>query len=350
MPNQGTYDVLIPALNPSGEFVSLAREILRRGARSLIVVDDGSDHAHLPVFERISDTPGATVLRHAVNLGKGAALKTGFNHFLLNSRGDDVALVTADSDGQHLPADVEKVAAEANRRANADLVLGARGFQGEVPFRSRVGNSATRFVFWALIGKPISDTQTGLRAVPRRLIERCLRLRSGGYDFEMDMLVACRELQINVAELRIETVYVDQNRHSHFNPLFDSMRIYFVFLRFLSSSLAAIAVDLSVFSMVFAATKALAVSIACARVAGGALNFTLNRSYVFQSREPAIVALAKYASLVLAFGVISYLLIDWIHRTFGWDVLLAKVCVEGSLFLVSFAAQRELVFWAKGSA
>ena len=102
----------------------------------------GSGPAFAPVFDA-ARRRGCVVLTHPVNRGKGAALKTGFAFIAEHAPGQEV--VCADSDGQHRPDDVLRVAACV--RDGADLVLGVRGFTGEVPLRSRFGNSLTRVLF-----------------------------------------------------------------------------------------------------------------------------------------------------------------------------------------------------------
>src|SRR6185436_13782275 len=114
------------------------------------------------------------------------------------------------------------------------------------PMRSAFGNNLTRGVFRFFTGQRLRDTQTGLRGLPVALCTRCLRVPLNGYDFELEMLmVAGREFRIT--EVPIETIYIEGNKSSHFNPLWDSLRVYFVFLRFCGSSLITAVVDNTVF-------------------------------------------------------------------------------------------------------
>ena len=85
----------------------------------------------------------------------------------------------------------------------------------------------------------LGDTQTGLRGVPATLIPHLLRLQSSGYEFELDMLIACKHQGCPVVQQPIRTIYLGRNRSSHFHPILDSMRIYLVLFRF--SLLAAVA-------------------------------------------------------------------------------------------------------------
>src|SRR4051794_18059528 len=106
---------LIPAFEPDHRMVELVDRLLALGADDLIVIDDGSHRDKQALFDGLARKTGVTVLRHAVNLGKGRALKTGLNHYLLNRGPESPGVVTLDADGQHLPEDVMKVALELER-------------------------------------------------------------------------------------------------------------------------------------------------------------------------------------------------------------------------------------------
>ena len=239
---------LIPAYNPDRLLVRLVQEMQRSGRLAeIIVVDDGSGEECRSIFARLAAIPGVTVLHHAVNLGKGAALKTGLNHFCF-AMPEGSGVVTADADGQHLPADVLRVAQRLEETGDR-LVLGSRQFAGGVPLRSRLGNVCTKYAFWGVMGKKLEDTQSGLRGIPQALARQLLRAKNSGYEFELDMLVHCRRTGVPIEACPIAAVYLDENRSSHFHPLFDSLRIYYVFLRFIAALLATAAVD---YSRVFA--------------------------------------------------------------------------------------------------
>ena len=107
-----------------------------------MIVDDGSGPGFRDIFASVAEFPKVQVLRHAVNLGKGAALKTAFNHVAVHLPGPG-GVVTADADGQHHPDDIERVARRLERHPDS-LVLGSRSFGKDVPLRSRFGNIATR--------------------------------------------------------------------------------------------------------------------------------------------------------------------------------------------------------------
>lgn len=222
--------VLIPAYKPADALVQLVTALGALPLSAVVVVDDGSGHQFDGRFAAVSGRPRVSVLRHAVNLGKGAALKTGLNHILCEWP-DVPGVVTADADGQHHPDDIRRVA-EAVAARHGELVLGVRELGTGVPLRSRFGNGAMRLFFRIAAGHPVRDTQTGLRGIPMALVPELLRLRSSGYEFEMEMLLVSKQLPVPIREIEIRTIYLNDNASSHFHPFFDSMRIYFALLRF----------------------------------------------------------------------------------------------------------------------
>ncbi len=334
--------ILIPAYQPGETLPALVLELLDRCPHPLIVVDDGSGPAFAAIFEEVAVHPRVHLLRHAVNLGKGAALKTGLNHALSQHPGV-AGVVTADADGQHSPEDILRVAARL-AASPGTLVMGVRAFAGDVPMRSRIGNRLTRVLMQSLIGQRLSDTQTGLRGIPAALIPHLLSLPSSGYEFELDMLIACKHQSCPVVEEPIRTIYLAGNQSSHFRPVYDSMRIYFLLLRFSLLSLVTAVLDNGVFALAFGATASIAQSQIAARLAAMVFNYLGARSLVFHSRQRHTVVLPKYVALVAFNGILSYSVIQLLHRKFGIATIPAKLIAEGLLFIANFAIQRDFVF------
>lgn len=156
--------VLIPTYNPTERIIEVVRSLISAGFERLIIVDDGSRPECSPIFAALAEMPQCTLLHHDVNRGKGRGLKTGFAYILAHMP-ECSGVVTTDDDGQHSPEDILRCAEKMEQSGRA--VLGARDFtEDDVPPRSRFGNNCTRFVFRALCGIRITDTQTGLRALP----------------------------------------------------------------------------------------------------------------------------------------------------------------------------------------
>jgi glycosyltransferase involved in cell wall biosynthesis len=332
--------LLIPAYEPLPSLPDVLAAALAGGAfAGAIVVDDGSSEHCAPIFEACRVIESVTVVRHAQNRGKGAALKTGLELAARDPRVPGV--VTADADGQHLPSDIVKVA-DALQRNPEHMILGARSFGPEVPLRSRFGNLMTCKVLGMVTGQRLSDTQTGLRAIPRSLIPQLLAISSNGYEFELDALLRCRGPRV-IEEVTIETVYLDGNLSSHFDPILDSMRIYLVLLRFFFASLASALVDNVVFALAFLVIPNIALCQFLGRTISAGVNFTLNRKAVFLSTDEVRRTLPRYLGLVVLSGALSYGVIAALHAL-GMPVLPAKLLAESVLFLFNFVALRSIVF------
>jgi glycosyltransferase involved in cell wall biosynthesis len=333
--------VLIPAWQPEELLGALIRSLREYGCEAVVLVDDGSTLDRRAIFDSLSELSGVTLIRHAVNLGKGRALKSGLNFFLTNYP-SYTGVVTADADGQHAVQDIIRVADELHRSASG-VVLGARSLGGDVPLRSRFGNVLTRYIFRFLAGHKVSDTQTGLRGFSSSLVPELLDLPGEKYEYEMSVLAYLCRRRLPLLEIPIETVYIEGNRSSHFDPIRDSMRIYFVLLRFYASSIISAGIDLAGFSLAFALTKSIFTGMLAGRLSSIA-NYLLNRGFVFHSGLSIKASVWRYYLLAIALGTTSYFMILGLSEYFGWNVVVAKVVAETLLSLGSFALQKIFVF------
>lgn len=342
--------LLIPAYKPTISLKRVIHDVIDLNVNKMIahivVVNDGSGENFDSLFSEIETFSHVTVIHHAINLGKGAALKTGFNYALV-TWAETTTIVTADADGQHAPEDILRVAQTAIEYPNA-LIVGARQFGKDVPLRSRFGNILTRYVFRIFTGLKLTDTQTGLRAYPKDLCLQNLRININGYDFEMENLVRAKQIQgssLKLMELPIRTIYEEGNKSSHFNPLLDSMRIYFVFLRFSMVSFISFLIDYGLFSLVLFMTNYQAWEIQIGvRIFTSLINFLLNKSFVFHSDNNVYNEYIKY---LVAMGYVlfaSTILIYICVNLLGINPYIAKPIAELATFLLSFLLVSWLVY------
>ncbi len=332
--------VLIPAYEPDNTLVPFTEGLVGAGFRA-VVVDDGSSAGCGDVFEKLSDMEGVTVLRHAVNRGKGAALKTGLQHISSHCP-LPYTVVTADADGQHREGDIYRVCREAEACPEA-LVLGSRRFDGKVPLRSRIGNTITRTVFRLTSGVKVYDTQTGLRAFSDELVPWMLTVSGERYEYEMQVLLSAARSGIPLREVRIETVYLDGNASSHFDTVRDSFRIYREILHFSGASLLSFCLDYLLFCVFLAVSGRLLLSNVAARLISAAFNYTLNRRLVFRSQASVADFAPAYALLAALILVSGTILLKGLSLL-GVSGYLAKIAVELVMFAVSFSLQRSWVF------
>jgi glycosyltransferase involved in cell wall biosynthesis len=221
--------VLIPAWQPNRSLLDVVAALRTYPFAVVLVVDDGSAEAAQPVFAALRNS-GIPVLHQTTNLGKGHALKTGFSTLLEDYPGLQ-GVVTADADGQHTPEDIVRVA-QALAANPARLVLGTRTLSGPVPLRSRIGNALTCRVFTLVAGTRLHDTQTGLRSLPIAILPALLAIKGERYEYETAVLVHLCRTGLRPLEFPINTVYLENNRSSHFRPLRDSVRVACVLARF----------------------------------------------------------------------------------------------------------------------
>ncbi len=347
--------VVIPALNPDDKLLQLVDDLLTAGLEDIVVVNDGSAPEYAPIFEKVAQQRCCRVLTHAVNQGKGRAMKTAF-HELLNC-GEAQVAVTVDADGQHRINDILAVAHETAEHSDS-LVFGCRDFSSKtagIPARSRFGNVLTSRLLKLLCGITLSDTQTGLRGFSPTAMRLFLSTAGERYEFEMNMILDAKEHGIPLREVPIETVYIDGNESSHFNPLTDSLRIYAVFGKFIMASLSSFAVDILMYTLllglitgVFAPDllqeKAIIVATYAARVVSSLYNFTVNRRAVFKSHAPTGGCLVRYVVLMLAQVTASAFATSALFAVTDWGATFWKLVVDLILFLVSFRIQRGWVF------
>lgn len=334
--------VLIPAYNPSQQLVTLVQELSCCEFLSIVIVNDGSKSTCNHFFKKVASISKTKILHHAVNLGKGAALKTGLNYIYCRFP-DLIGAVTIDADGQHLVEDALNVARDLQDNPDA-LITGVRVFAKGVPLRSMFGNILTKKLFRFLVGQKLNDTQCGLRGIPREFIPKLLKIESTGYEFELDMLLACKYSNRRVVEREISTIYIADNQSSHFNPLLDSMKIYYVLFRFSFTSLLTALIDYTVFILVFSLCSSIAVSQIAARFLALGFNYSAVKQIVFYSDQEHKKTFPKYLALVIVSGSVSFMLINILVTHTAINVIMAKVLSELLIFLVNFAIQRDFIF------
>lgn len=209
--------IVIPAFNEEKRIGSVLSD-LRETKQKIIVVDDGSKDKTAQIANRY--TPD--VLIHRVNLGKGAALKTGAI-FAFDNGAD--AIVLMDSDGQHKEKD-----APAFMKALEDgneVVFGSRNLNFGVPLVRYLGNKMASVFVSLLFGIYISDLLCGFRAITKRAFRK-MNWESAGYGIETEMVVKTKQLGLKYCEVPVETVYYDKVKGV---TILDAFGIFFQVLK-----------------------------------------------------------------------------------------------------------------------
>ncbi len=217
------YIILIPAYEPDDKLLSLLRII--NNQYDTVVVDDGSKDK--TIFENAKEF--AHVISYEENMGKGFALKMGFEY--IKEKYSNYIVVTMDADGQHDFDDAIKLCDYVKENVDT-FVIGRRHWDKSTPLSNRLGNKITRHVFKRKTGLNIYDTQSGLRAFSYKLIDYMLSVSGQRYEYEMNVLLNLKKNNIDVKEIDIKTIYIDNNSSSHFSAIKDSYRIYKEIVKF----------------------------------------------------------------------------------------------------------------------
>lgn len=352
---QPRVPIIIPSLEPDDRLLTLLKELREQSSADIILVNDGSGEDYAAIFNDAEKQYGCTLLKHYANMGKGRALKDAFN-YCLNTFPDLIGCVTADSDGQHSPKDIQRCV-DVFRQESGRLVLGCRNFDGpHVPHKSRLGNKITRKVCKWLCGVDVSDTQTGLRVIPKKFMVDLLNIPGERFEFETNMLIETVNKQVSILEVPVETLYDSKENHStHFDPVKDSIRIYRIFGRmfgkFLLSALSSSVIDLALFTLFCSLLKRMdiffyaAVATILARIISAIYNYFVNYNFVFRSRSSLTKSSIKYFGLAIVQMCLSAGLVTGGISLFnGIPELYIKIVVDAILFLMSYWVQRVFVF------
>ncbi len=347
------YVILIPAYKPVfDEMVPFIRE-LRESYDKIVCVDDGGGEEFKNVFDEC-EALGCVVLKHEVNRGKGAALRTGLS-YIKDELKDAGGVITADCDGQHSVPDIKKVT-EALFEHPDDMIIGGRRFDKDVPFRSQFGNTFTRILFKLATGISVYDTQTGLRGFPMSLLPELIELPGDRYEYEMNMLLKLRDWGVAPYEVTIATIYLNENKGSHFNAFRDGLRIAGRILKYTAGSILSFLLDWVVFILLMTLAFSgvgenikYAFSFGIARVISSAFNYIYNRKAVFGGKNYERGATLRYfilVTVVLVLGMLVQRLTAYIP---GGDTVhsVIKLIYDGVMFVVNYILQRDFVFKIK---
>ena len=220
MTNLKKVALVIPAYNEEKMIASVVKGLQQAFKGKpydyrIIVVDDGSKDTTASKAK----AAGAYVIRHILNSGQGAATTTGLSYAL--QQGYDVA-ATLDGDGQHDPKDVLEGVNQL-LGGNIDLLIGSRLLKNEgMPRAKIIGNQGLSLVTYLLFGIKVTDSQSGLRVFSKKALSE-LKWRTSGYEFCSEMLWRAKQINLNIDEYPIKTIYTDysiakgQNNWNAFN-------------------------------------------------------------------------------------------------------------------------------------
>jgi len=193
---------IIPVYNEE-KYLKEVIEKTKKYVDEIIVVDDASSD----LSSKIAKENGARVIRHVVNLGLGASLKTGCDAAL--KLGADI-IITLDGDGQHDPDEIPKLLKKFNEE-KLDIVFGERCFDENMPFVKKTGNKFFDKFSKKLFNTKLKDTQTGFRVFSSETYKK-IRWESSDYAVASEILINIERKKLNYGSEKIKTIYHDNHK------------------------------------------------------------------------------------------------------------------------------------------
>jgi glycosyltransferase involved in cell wall biosynthesis len=214
--------ILIPAYNTQETLGLVLRKIEPLGG-DVIVVDDGSSDE----TKRVAAEHGVQLLEHPHNLGKGAALRTGFQYILQK---DYEVVITLDADGQHDPGEIPALL-KIFHSVKPDILIASRAAEfGKMTFLRRFWNRLGVRAVARRCHADITDSQSGFRLIRKGVLKE-VALSSSRFETELEFLIKACKKGFGVLSVPINTQKVDGTGSSHFRPVVDTWRVCKLFLR-----------------------------------------------------------------------------------------------------------------------
>lgn len=341
-----TYVAVIPAYNPGPSLIPIVSEVSSK-VKQVIIIDDGSNIENKKYLAQCAPIKNVQLITFPINKGKGYALIEGLTRAL---QLDPDYIFTIDSDGQHDPKEIVrfKEFISATDREH-DLIIGARHATNEMPLRSKIGNVFTAKLFNSLFDKSIVDSQSGFRVLSANFAKDVIsNVLPGRYETEMRILIFAASSSKNIEDIKIRTIYLDNNKNSQFRPLQDSLRVLVPLAKYSVIALASFFVDYSIFLLLsYLAGVYYILSHVIARLCSGTFNFIANKHLVFKSKSKKVSEALLYVVAVFVSLAITAFMLYCLVEFGGISRALAKPLVEFLMFLINYAVLNKFVFAAR---
>lgn len=338
--------IIIPSYNPPENLFEGLLNKLKDGFKNVLIINDGSNAKYNNFFKNAENKYKYKVLKNDNNLGKGSAIKKGYNYALENYPNVKVYVVI-DCDNQHDIDDMIKCCQKSIKNPNS-LVIGARNFDLEnVPFRNKCGNILTRNVFKWLFNYHLNDVQTGLRAISPQVAKKLVTVVGNRYNYELNCLIYCCENGIPIYEVPIKTIYIGSNKYSHFNPIKDSIIIYKEFVNYYFKFIIPYIVSLIIFLVIFYcwdSTNDLFAICFTNAISGFILmilHFLFNYKNIYKHGrvgDNIIYILRKVLKIIIA-GILIYIL----YNILNINLLFSKLIIDSILTFIMWSLFQKLM-------
>lgn len=354
MTNFSRIPVIIPAYRPNQSLIRFVRNLNDRNVRDIVIVDDGSGETFRNIFAQLYNEYGCTIIEHAVNLGRGRALKSGFNALLSRRDPNMIGCVITDCYGSYSTEDVTRIIDGLEKNSNK-LIIGARILDESLMSKSsRVGNKVQRKSYHSLLGINVTDCQSVLRAIPVDYMQKLMNTSGEGYVFDTNMIIDTKKYNVGVMEIPVKTRYSQRRTHQEMRTFKDNFPIYLTFAKYIFTSVAASIVDIILFTIlckilvnikaINVASMYVAISTALARLVSATINYRLNYKLVFQTNSAQGKTFAKWVILCVIQMAMSATAVSMLHSFIGGEEVLYKIPVDFALFFFSYYFSREFVY------
>lgn len=346
--------IVIPCFNPTDKLIKLIKEIQEKGFSNIILINDGSSSTLQNYFNEAKNN-NCVVLNHSQNFGKGQSLKTGIKYIIDNYNSEKIqGILTVDSDYQYSCDDVLTIAETMIQNPNS-FIMGLRNFSNtKLPLKTKIRHKLSQAFFKLSTGKKCSDTQCGLRGIPKQLFNLAIEESGKRYDYEMNFLMDA-VLITETIYVPIESKIISKDKISYYHAFSDTIRVFARFLTFIGSSMFAYVLDFSLFSILgtiifpkFISNEDLIIwiSTAAGKAAAGVINFTINKKYSFKTKNKSISEFLKYVVVFfIKFGGSAELVT--LLKFIPIPLPLLKCIIDTLIFFISYRLQKVWVFKKK---
>ena len=196
--------IVIPIYNEEKMIESVIKNVMKQGYRNIIAVDDGSTDNTYNILQKKK----VVSLRHMINRGKGAAVKTGIEEAkVLNAD----YVVTIDGDGQHDPTDITKIVNHLDD--GNDIVLGNRFTlnQNKIPIFNKIGNIIANFFTYFIYGLSVKDSQSGFRGYNKKALG-LIQTKLDRYEFDSEVIREIKKHNLRWSEVPIKVYYTTYSK------------------------------------------------------------------------------------------------------------------------------------------
>ncbi len=344
----------MPVFNPDFRLLQKVKEIRQSGLTDIVIVDDGSDPSCQKIFEQLHEE-GCHLFHHSVNIGFGAAIKTGIKK-IRYALPDITGYITVDDYLQNSSYDIWRVSQAMEENPNK-TVLTARNYEDKTISKgSKIGFKIANRIFQYSKHINCPDALSGLRGFPATITDYLLMVPGVRFEYAIHILSILSKQKMPMEIVTIPAIPYPEKTIATYQPVPDSVKIYRTLIRFGLASIFCTILDLFLFtcflhimpvflahSLVQGRYRVVFSSTFAARIISGTTNFTINRKWSFKTTQKWGVQIVKYFCVFFVQMTASAMLVSLLSYLFV-ALTPVKLLVDLTLFFFSYHIQSKWVF------